>query len=129
MSTHTSKLASASGSGQGSPQSYTIGFILSIILTFVAYGLVVGKVFTGWYLVFSLIGLALIQLLVQLVFFLHLSHESKPRWNLIVFSFMMVTVLIIALGTLWIMDNLDYNHGRSPAETDKSIIRDELIKR
>lgn len=113
----------------GSFKSYTIGFVMSVVLTFAAYALVVNHVISGWDLVWALIGLAIIQLLVQLIFFLHLSNESSPRWNLLAFTFMLTTVLILAIGSLWIMNNLDYNHGHSARETDNNIIRDELIKR
>ncbi len=113
----------------GSFKSYTIGFILSVVLTLGAYSLVVNHVLTGWNLAFGLIALAILQLLVQLIFFLHLSNESSPRWNLIAFTFMLTVVLIVAIGTLWIMNNLDYNHGHTPSETDQTIIQDELIKR
>ncbi len=115
--------------GPGSLKSYTSGFILSVVLTIAAYFLVVNHVFVGWNLVFALMSLALAQLLVQLIFFLHLGKESSPRWNLIAFTFMITVVLIVAIGTLWIMKNLDYNHGRSPSEIEKSITKDELIKR
>ncbi|MDB5171051.1 MAG: putative cytochrome ubiquinol oxidase chain cyoD [Candidatus Saccharibacteria bacterium] len=128
MNKHAPNVVPDHGAGQGTLKSYATGFILSVVVTLAAYSLVVHHVFTGWDLVFALIALALVQLLIQLIFFLHLGNESKPRWNLIVFSFMMVVVLIVAIGTLWIMDNLDYNHGHTPSETDNSIIRDELIK-
>lgn len=53
--------------------------------------------------------LAVAQLLVQLVFFLHMGKESKPRWNAIVFSFMLLVVGIIVIGSIWVMNNLHYN--------------------
>ena len=52
---------------------------------------------------------AVMQLLIQLIFFLHLNSESKPRWNLTVFLFIILIVGILVIGTLWIMYNLDYN--------------------
>jgi cytochrome o ubiquinol oxidase operon protein cyoD len=89
--------------------SYVIGFVLSIILTFLAYVLVVNHILEGALLVAVIVGLAVIQLFVQLFFFLHLGKESKPRWNLIVFAFALSVVVIIVFGSLWIMNNLDYN--------------------
>lgn len=89
--------------------SYIVGFILSIVLTFVAYILVVNHILEGAWLVGAIIVLAIIQLFVQLFFFLHLGKESKPRWNLLMFSFALLVVVIVVFGSLWIMNNLNYN--------------------
>ena len=92
----------------GSLQTYVLGFILSILLTFAAYYLVVGHFLTGWVLDYAIVSLTVVQILVQLLFFLHLGNEPKPYWNLLVFSFMVLVVAIIVLGSLWIMYDLDY---------------------
>lgn len=88
---------------------YVIGFVLSIILTLVAYILVVNHVMSGAGLVAVIVGLAIIQLFVQLFFFLHLGEESKPRWNLMSLLFAAMVVIIVVFGSLWIMNNLNYN--------------------
>lgn len=103
--------------GSGTLVSYSLGFLLSIVLTLVAYFLVVNDVFVGWTLMVAIILLAMVQLLVQLVFFLHLGRESKPRWNLIMFLFMLMVVVIVGLGSLWIMHNLD-SHMMSPKDAN-----------
>ncbi len=113
----------------GSFQSYTVGFISSLILTGAAYLMVVNQLFSGWGLIIAIMTLAVAQLLVQLLFFLHLGRESKPRWNLQVFSFMLIVVFILVFGTLWIMKNLDYHHGDlTPQQTDEFITKDEGFK-
>lgn len=99
----------AHGAGHGSYLSYTIGFLLSIVLTLAAYFLVVDKILTGSRLVAAIVGLAVVQLFVQLVFFLHLGRESRPRWNLMVFWFALLVVVIVVFGSIWIMENLDYH--------------------
>ncbi|HEX7259879.1 MAG TPA: cytochrome o ubiquinol oxidase subunit IV [Candidatus Saccharimonadia bacterium] len=116
------------GAGQGTLATYTAGFILSLILTLEAYALVAYQVLVGPALVAAIMVTAVVQLLVQLVFFLHLGSESKPRWNMIVFLFMVMVLLILVLGSLWIMHNLNY-HTMSPSETDTHIIHDEGIQR
>ena len=103
--------------GQGSLMSYTTGFISSVILTLAAYQLVVNQVLAGWALIFTILGLATVQLAVQLLFFLHLGRESKPRWNFLVFAFMVIVVVIVAGGSLWIMKNLNYRT-MTPTETN-----------
>lgn len=113
--------------GSGSVRSYTVGFTLSVILTLAAYMLTVNDVLNGWTLVYTLAGLAIVQLAVQLLFFLHLGRESRPRWNLTVMSFALMVVIILVFGSLWIMKNIQYNHshGESPSQTDNFIKHDE----
>jgi cytochrome o ubiquinol oxidase operon protein cyoD len=101
--------ANSVGNSGGSVLSYTIGFALSIIFTLMAYYVVVYSGFSQQSSVAVIIGLAIVQLLVQLLFFLHMGRESKPQWNLMVFYFMLVILGIVVVGSLWIMKNLDYN--------------------
>lgn len=122
-------LDSINKSGKGSLKTYTIGFVLSLILTISAYVLVAHTSFTKPLLVTIVVVLAIIQLIVQLIFFLHMASESKPRWNLAVFGFMLMVVFIIVFGSLWIMYNLDYNHaGHNHYQTPQQIIQDEGVK-
>ncbi|MDB5178616.1 MAG: putative cytochrome ubiquinol oxidase chain cyoD [Patescibacteria group bacterium] len=116
----------------GTRTSYVVGFVLSVLLTLGAY-FVVAQHLPGehpWLshrvLIGAVVGLAVIQLMVQLFFFLHLGRESKPRWNLTVFLFALMVVTIVVGGSLWIMKNLDY-HMMSPDKTDTFIIKDEGV--
>lgn len=98
---------SAKPSYQGTLPSYIIGFISSIVLTLAAYFAVTHHLFTGRKLVWVIVALGFIQTLVQLFFFLHLGKEQRPRWGLLVFLFMLLVLLILILGSVWIMFNLD----------------------
>ncbi len=119
-------MSQQSETGHGSFQSYTVGFISSLILTGIAYLMVANHLASGWAVIFAIILLAIVQLLVQLLFFLHLGHESKPRWNLAVFLFMLIVLVILVFGSLWIMNNLNYHHDHmSPDQTNGFIIKDE----
>lgn len=107
----------------GTYTSYITGFVLSLALTALAYLLVVNGYFSGVnQAVAVVIGLAIAQLFVQLIFFLHLGRESKPRWNAMALIFAAIVVVVVVLGSIWIMKNLDYNMHQS----DKQIIKDEL---
>jgi cytochrome o ubiquinol oxidase operon protein cyoD len=118
---------SDSDAARGTARNYIIGFSASLILTAAAYLLVSHKSLHGSWLTFAIISLAIIQLFVQLIFFLHLGRESRPRWNLTVFSFAAMVVLILVLGSLWIMSHLNY-HNMNPSQTDQSIIKDEGVQ-
>ena len=41
--------------------------------------------------------------------YLHLGLESKPRWNLMMFLFMVLLIFVLVGGSMWIMYNLNYN--------------------
>lgn len=92
----------------GSVKSYVIGFIISIALTLLAYFLVERHILSGSTLLGTIVTLAFVQAIIQLFFFLHLGEDKKPYWNFIVFLFMVLVLLIIVLGSLWIMYDLDY---------------------
>jgi len=91
----------------GTMKAYVIGFVVSILLTAASFFLVITRVLSGRALVFTIIGLALVQAIVQLLFFLHVGQEAKPRWETVVFYFMVMVLLIIAIGSLWIMIDLN----------------------
>lgn len=116
------KTTSKKTTSQSTLQGYLTGFFLSLMLTLVAYFSVVNEILTGRALLIAVIGLALAQLLVQLVFFLHLGRESKPRHNLMVFGFMLLIIGIVVGGSLWIMDNLNYN--MMPHEMDEHMLQE-----
>jgi cytochrome o ubiquinol oxidase operon protein cyoD len=116
--------------GRGSLQTYVIGFGISIVLTLLAYALVTQSTYTlsKGFVIATIMILAITQLIVQLQFFIHLGNESKPRWNKLMFIFMVIVVFIVVAGTLWIMNNLNY-HVMSPSETNTYIMEDEGISR
>lgn len=91
----------------GTVKSYVIGFIASILLTGFAFLAVITKVFRGQALIYTIIGLAFVQAIVQLLFFLHVGQEAKPRWETVVFYFMLLILFIIVVGSLWIMYDLN----------------------
>jgi cytochrome o ubiquinol oxidase operon protein cyoD len=91
----------------GSYKSYIWGFVLSIVLTFLAYFAVVRESFSYIYLVTFILVLGVVQMFIQLQLFLHMANEPKPRYNLVIFLFMMMVLLIIVLGSLWIMYDLN----------------------
>lgn len=87
---------------------YVIGFVLSLVLTLTAYWVTINGIDkTTLYLILGV--LALVQMVVQLVFFLHLGEEARPRYKLATFLLMSFMLAIIVIGSIWIMDNMNYN--------------------
>lgn len=94
---------------QPTNRSYVIGFGLSVTLTLIAYFTVKHHSLSHFSLVSIVVSLAILQFGVQMIFFLHLGHETKPRWKLLVLGLMLLVVAILVFGSLWIMNNLNYN--------------------
>ena len=96
----------AAGSGHGTLRDYAVGFILSVILTAAAFAVVMSRVMAPEPTVFTIAGLAAVQVMVHLVCFLHLSTASAQRWNVTAMAFAVVVVVILIVGSLWIMHNM-----------------------
>lgn len=99
---------------------YLNGFIISLALTIAAYALVEVHINSSHETISHPVLLALIfvlaflQMGVQLFFFLHIGESEGRRWKITVFSLMFGLVLIIVVGSMWIMDHLNYNMMASP---------------
>jgi cytochrome o ubiquinol oxidase operon protein cyoD len=104
-------------------KSYITGFILSIALTLAAYFAVANHLLTGTTVIAFILGLAMIQLVVQLLFFLHMGQEKKPRWNLLFFLSFISIIAIVVIASLWIMAHLNYN--MSPDQVTKKAMQEE----
>lgn len=84
-------------------------FFFSILLSWGMYTLAQNPSEVKAHSTYLIPGLAAAQALLQLLLFLHLGLEENPRWNLIMFFFMVFVIVILVGGSLWIMANLDYN--------------------
>ena len=99
-----------SGGGHGSFQSYMTGFVLSVILTVIPFWLVMGNVLDNS-LVTTLVILALggVQMVVHVVYFLHMSTKSEGGWTFLALIFTITLVVIMLAGSVWVMYHLNHN--------------------
>ncbi len=108
-------MQTAQTSAHGTIRTYVLGYALSVVCTLVAFGLVAWHMqthhtFPSHEMIYaSLMALAIAQLFVQVIFFLHLGRGSSARWNVIVFCFALFIVISFVGGSLWIMKNLRHN--------------------
>ncbi|MCT8234073.1 cytochrome o ubiquinol oxidase subunit IV [Proteus mirabilis] len=100
---------SPSGARHGSMKSYLIGFILSVILTVIPFWMVMEGTATTSTILWTVVGMAVVQIVVHLVCFLHMNTSSEERWNVIAFLFTLLIIGIVVIGSLWIMYNLNIN--------------------
>ncbi|MFL9925288.1 cytochrome o ubiquinol oxidase subunit IV [Herbaspirillum lusitanum] len=105
----------------GTYKSYFTGFILAVVLTAIPFWLVMSKVFdssstTG----IVLLAFAAVQIVVHMVYFLHMNTKSEGGWNMLAMIFTIVVVVIMLAGSLWVMYHL--NHNMMPSmSTDSSM--------
>lgn len=90
-------------------KSYIIGLVLSLILTLTSFTLAGRHMMSTEHLYIFLMLLAVVQLFVQVVCFLRLNASPEGRWELMPFLFAILIVLVLVIGSMWIMANLNYN--------------------
>ncbi|TXI12426.1 MAG: cytochrome o ubiquinol oxidase subunit IV [Rhizobium sp.] len=94
----------------GTFKSYMTGFILSVILTAIPFWLVMGKVFSDAGVTAAIVMvLGAIQIIVHMIYFLHMNTRSEGGWNMMALIFTIVIVMIALSGSLWVMHHLNAN--------------------
>ena len=94
-----------------SKKEYLTGFVLSVILTAIPFALVMGKpnAVATPLLVIILMAFAAVQVVVHMVYFLHMNAKSEGGWNALALIFTLVLVVIVLTGSLWVMHHLNTN--------------------
>ncbi len=100
-------------------RSYVIGFVLSLIITLVAYVTAVDRLLQASPLIVVLLSLAGVQFIVQIMCFLHLDSASASRERLIALGAILVIVLILVVGSLWIMTHLNERMMADPSQMEQ----------
>ena len=104
-------------------RQYVTGFIGAAALTVLAYTSVKLSWFSAGLTAAFVLTLAILQLAVQVYYFLHLKSESKPRWRSWTFAFTLVMMLVVVAGSLWVMYNLNYNMGMSGEAMEQYMLK------
>ncbi|MGO4700056.1 cytochrome o ubiquinol oxidase subunit IV [Dyella sp. 2RAB6] len=105
------------GIGHVSLKGYAIGFVLAVLLTAVPFALVMsGGLKDPSATAFVILGFAAVQIVVHMVYFLHMNAKSEGGWNMLALIFTAVLVLITLSGSIWVMYHL--NHNMMPALMD-----------
>ena len=94
----------------GSMRDYVIGFVLSVILTAIPFWLVMGGVIENkTTTVMVIMAFAVVQVVVHMVYFLHMNGRAEGGWNLMALLFTVLLVVIVFSGSLWVMYHLHEN--------------------
>lgn len=106
----TSPHHEAEGHPQGTMRGYITGFVLAAILTVIPFWLVMGEVFDNRTVTALVImAFAVVQIVVHMVFFLHMNPRSEGGWTLLALAFTLIIVVITLAGSLWVMYHLNTN--------------------
>ena len=99
-----------SGHAPSTLKGYATGFILSVILTAIPFWLVMGKVFgNSSTTALVILGFAAVQIVVHMVYFLHMNARSEGGWTMLALIFTLVLVVITLSGSLWVMFHMNSN--------------------
>lgn len=94
----------------GTQDSYIRGFVLSVFLTAIPFFLVMtGIIGSPGYTAAIVLICALAQILVHMVFFLHMTSKAEDGWLLLSTVFTIILVVITLAGSLWIVFHLNRN--------------------
>ena len=108
------------GESHASVKSYMIGFVLSVILTAIPFGLVMDVNhygFTAGTVLAAILLLAVVQVFVHVVYFLHMDRSAEQRWNVVAFAFTVMILVIVVSGSVWIMHNATGNMEHAMQQT------------
>ena len=92
-----------------SGKDYAIGFVLSLILTAIPFWLVMGNVLAPDMTRWVILGFAAVQLVVQMVYFLHLNSKAEGGWNMMALVLTLVLLVIVMSGSIWVMHHMNTN--------------------
>ena len=107
---HGGDAGHGSHAAHGSLKGYVTGFVLSVVLTAIPFWLVMGKVFERPGATAAvLLAFAAVQIVVHMVYFLHMNAKSEGGWTLLALIFTLVLVVIALSGSLWVMYHLNEN--------------------
>jgi len=94
----------------GSRKDYVIGFLLSVLLTAIPFALVMTNAFADTRITAGIVMLcAVVQIVVHMIYFLHMNTKSENGWTLMALIFTVVLVVIVLAGSLWVMYHMNLN--------------------
>jgi cytochrome o ubiquinol oxidase operon protein cyoD len=94
----------------GSRKDYVTGFLLAGALTAIPFWLVMSHALgDAAVTAAAVMGLAMIQVVVHMVYFLHMNRRSEGGWTLLALLFTALLLVIVLSGSLWVMHHLDVN--------------------
>ena len=98
--------------------AYVIGLALALVLTGVSFWVASTSALWGPGVAVGLVVLAIAQMGVHLVFFLHITSGPDNTNNVLALAFGVLIVFLVMVGTIWIMAHMNMNVGTPPELTN-----------
>jgi cytochrome o ubiquinol oxidase subunit IV len=93
-----------------SAKGYIVGFLMAVVLTVIPFWLVMGQVLPSPAMTGAvIIGFAAVQIVVHMIYFLHLNAKIEGGWSLLALIFTAALVCIMLAGSVWVMLHLNTN--------------------
>ena len=94
----------------GTFSTYVLGFVLSVVLTAMPFWLVMsGTLPSKQITALVIMAFAVVQIVVHMIYFLHMNTTSENGWSMMALIFTIVMVVIALSGSLWVMNHLNTN--------------------
>ena len=90
-------------------RGYVIGLVLAAMLTAASFAALKSGLIYGPGIPVALVALAIAQMGVHLVFFLHVTTGPDNANNVLALAFGVLIVALVMIGSIWIMANLSHN--------------------
>jgi len=98
--------------------SYIVGLGLALLLTGISFWVASTSSLWGPGVAVGLVVLAIAQMGIHLVFFLHITSGPDNTNNVLALAFGVLIVFLVMVGTIWIMAHLAANMGPTPEMTN-----------
>jgi cytochrome o ubiquinol oxidase operon protein cyoD len=86
------------------------GFALAAVLTAIPFWLLMSGVIVNKQVTAAIvIAFALVQIVVHMIYFLHMDTKSEGGWTIMALIFTIVLIAIALSGSLWVMYHLNAN--------------------
>ena len=89
--------------------AYVVGLGLALLLTGVSFWVASTSAIWGPGVAVGLVVLAIAQMGVHLVFFLHITTGPDNTNNVLALAFGVLIVFLVMIGTIWIMGHMNAN--------------------
>lgn len=111
-------------SSHGTLRSYVIGMVMSLALTLASFGVVMTDIVPRGFGLAIIVVLCVVQLIVQLVFFLHIGASRDQRANTGIFICTGFLIAVIVGLSLWVMHNANENMMPTHMTIERAISKD-----
>lgn len=112
------------GAAHGSLRGYVVGMLLSLLLTLASFGAVMTDVVPRGFALAAIVVLCVAQLVVQLVWFLHIGAARGQRSNTVIFLCTAFLIVVIVGLSLWVMRNANDNMMPTQMSVERAMARD-----